>query len=38
MLVLCSHTCLLGTNLIMWLCDKEPVKTFQKGSILKKQN
>ena len=32
MLVLCSQSCLLGTNPIVWLCDQEPVKTFQKGA------
>ena len=31
MLVLSSQSCLLGTNPIVWLCDQEPVKTFQKG-------
>ena len=30
MLLLSSHTPLLGTNPIVWLCDQEPVKTFQK--------
>ena len=32
MLVLSSESRLLGTNPIVWLCDQEPVKTFQKGS------
>ena len=31
MLVLSSQSRLLGTNPIFWLCDQEPVKTFQKG-------
>ena len=31
MLALSSGSCLLGTNPIVWLCDQEPVKTFQKG-------
>ena len=31
MLVLSSQSCLLGTNPIVWLCDQDPVKTFQKG-------
>ena len=31
MLVLSSQSRLLGTNPIVWLCDREPVKTFQKG-------
>ena len=31
MLVLSSQSRLLGTNPIVWLCDQEPVKTFQKG-------
>ena len=29
--VLSSQSRLLGTNPIVWLCDQEPVKTFQKG-------
>ena len=29
--VLSFQSCLLGTNPIVWLCDQEPVKTFQKG-------
>ena len=31
MLVLSSQSCHLGTNPVVWLCDQEPVKTFQKG-------
>ena len=31
MLVLPSQSRLLGTNPVVWLCDQEPVKTFQKG-------
>ena len=31
MLVLSFQSRLLGINLIVWLCDQEPVKTFQKG-------
>ena len=31
MLVLSFQSRLLGTNPIVWLCDQEPVKTFQKG-------
>ena len=31
MLVLLSQYRLLGSNPIVWLCDKEPVKSFQKG-------
>ena len=31
MLVLSSQSRRLGTNPIGWLCDQEPVKTFQKG-------
>ena len=31
MLVLSSQSRLLGSNLIVWLCDQEPVKSFQKG-------
>ena len=31
MLVLSSQSRLLGTNPVVWLCDQEPVKTFQKG-------
>ena len=31
MLVLSCKSRLLGTNPIVWLCDQEPVKTFQKG-------
>ena len=32
MLVLSSQSRLLGTSPIVWLCDQEPLKTFQKGS------
>ena len=31
MLVLSSQSRLLGSNPIVWLCDEEPVKSFQKG-------
>ena len=31
MLVLSPQSRPLGTNPIVWLCDQEPVKTFQKG-------
>ena len=31
MLVPSSQSRLLGSNLVVWLCDKEPVRTFQKG-------
>ena len=31
MLVLPSRSRLLGSNPIVWLCDQEPVKSFQKG-------
>ena len=31
MLVLCSQSCLLGTNHFVWLCEQEPLETFQKG-------
>ena len=31
MLVLSSQSRLLGTNPIVWLCDQEPLKSFQKG-------
>ena len=30
--MLSSQFQLLGSNPIVWLCDQEPVKTFQKGS------
>ena len=33
MLVLPSQSGLLGSNPIVWLCDQEPVKSFQKGPI-----
>ena len=32
MLVLSSQARLLGSNPVVWLCDQEPVHTFQKGS------
>ena len=31
MLLLSSQSRLLGTNPVVWLCDQEPMKTFQKG-------
>ena len=31
MLVLSSQSYLFGTNPIIWLCDQEPLKTFQQG-------
>ena len=31
MLVLSSQSRLLGSNPIVWLCDQEPVKSYQKG-------
>ena len=31
MLVLSSQSRLFGSNLIVWLCDQKPVKSFQKG-------
>ena len=31
MLVLSLQSSLLGTNPIVWLCDQEPVKTFEVG-------
>ena len=31
MLVLSSQSRLLGSNAVVWLCDQEPVRTFQKG-------
>ena len=36
MLVLSSQSRLLGNNLIVWLSDQEPVKTFHKGPPPKK--
>ena len=36
MLVLSSQSRLLGSNPIVWLCDQEPVKCFQKGPSLEK--
>ena len=32
MLVLSSQSRLLGSNPIVWFCDQEPVKSFQKGA------
>ena len=31
MLVLSAHSRLLGRNPVVWLCNKKPVRTFQKG-------
>ena len=31
MLVLSSQARPLGSNPVVWLCDQEPVRTFQKG-------
>ena len=31
MLVLSSQSRLMGSNPIVWLCDQEPIKSFQKG-------
>ena len=31
MLVLSSQAPLLGSNPVVWLCDQEPVRSFQKG-------
>ena len=31
MLALSSQALLLGSNPLVWLCDQEPVPTFQKG-------
>ena len=31
MLMLCSQSRLLGSSPVVWLCDQEPVRTFQKG-------
>ena len=31
MLVLSSQSRLLGSNPVVWLCDQEPVRTFEKG-------
>ena len=31
MLLLSSQSRLLGSNPVVWLCDQEPVRTFQKG-------
>ena len=38
MLVLSSQSRLLGSNPIVWLCEQEPVKTFQGVPLLKKRN
>ena len=38
MLVLSSQTPLLGSNPMVWLCDQEPVRTFQKGPQPEKAN
>ena len=38
MLLLFSQSRLLGTNPIVQLCDQEPLKTFHKVPLLKKQN
>ena len=32
MLVLSSQSLFSGSNPVVWLCDQEPVRTFQKGS------
>ena len=32
MLVLSSQSRLLGSQPVVWLCDQEPVRTFQKGA------
>ena len=36
MLVLSSQSWLLGSNPVVWLCDREPVPTFQKGPLPEK--
>ena len=36
MLVLSSRSPLLGSNPVVWLCDKEPARTFQKGPLPEK--
>ena len=36
MLVLFSQSRLLGSNIVVWLCDQEPVRPFQKGPPLEK--
>ena len=36
MLVLSSQERLLGSNPVVWLCDQEPVRIFQKGPPLEK--
>ena len=38
MLVLSSQSRLSGSNPIVWLCDQEPVKSFQKGPPAEKAN
>ena len=34
MLVVSSQYRVLGTNPVVWLCDQEPVRTFQKEPLL----
>ena len=36
MLVLFSQARLLGSNPVVWLCNQEPVRTFQKGPHLRR--
>ena len=36
MLVSSSQSRLLGSNPTVWLCDEEPVKSFQKGPAAEK--
>ena len=36
MLLLSSESRLLGSNPVVWLCDQDPVRTFQKGPPPKK--
>ena len=38
MLVLSSQSRLLGSTPVVWLCDQEPVRTFQKGPPPEKAN
>ena len=38
MLVLSSQARLLESNPVVWLCDQEPVRTFQKVPHLKKSS
>ena len=38
MLVLFSQSQLLGSNPVVWLCDQDPVRTFQKGPPPEKAN